>query len=266
MRNPGDVIGTYGKSRSLLFTGWFLAALFAGAGALVLSLVPGPGSTVRFDGDVSVLYRAGYGAIALGVVIALGTWWVVASQPVFVLHQNAIQARERKGTRTDFYADIEDLYTFYFGGIGYRATPQAPWVFIGARTSRYAELSRTLRMRHVEQRGERLYHELQAGGSVRFRALPDSVALSKTLFASRNMDHPMKMIELTRGHLTIEGKTIAIERIADVASNLWVERSQILDVDGGVFHTMHSNAVMSFDVLVALIARLQQDAASAARV
>ncbi|WP_437328275.1 hypothetical protein [Sorangium sp. So ce381] len=266
MHNPGDVIGTYGKSRSLLFTGWFLAALLAGAGALVLSLVPGPGSTVRFEGDVSVLYRAGYGAIALGVVIALGTWWVVGSQPVFVLHQNAIQARERKGTRTDFYADIEDLYTFYFGGIGYRATPQAPWVFIGARTSRYAELSKTLRMRHVEQRGERLYHELQAGRSVGFRALPDSVALSKTLFASRNMNHPMQRIELTRGHLTIEGKTIAIERIADVASNLWAERSQILDVDGRVFHTMHSNAVMSFDVLVTLIARLQQDAASAARV
>ncbi|WP_437685105.1 hypothetical protein [Sorangium sp. So ce176] len=76
----------------------------------------------------------------------------------------------------------------------------------------------------------------------------------------------MQRIEHTRGHLTIEGKSIAIGRIADVASNLWAERSQILDVDGGVFHTMHSNAVMSFDVLVTLIARLQQDAASAARV
>ncbi|MGK3989427.1 hypothetical protein WME99_40650 [Sorangium sp. So ce136] len=265
MQKPGNVLGTYGKSRSLLFTGWFLAALFAGAGALVLSLVPGPGSTVRFDGDVSVLYGVGYGAIALGVAIALGTWWAVSSQPVFVLHENAIQARERKGTRTDYYADIEDLYTFYFGGIGYRATPQAPWVFIGARSSRYAELSETLRMRHVEQRGERLYQELQAGRTVEFRALPDSVALSKTLFASRNMDYPMQRIELTRGHLTIQGKSIAIGRIADVTSNSWVERSQILDVDGGVFHTMHSNAVMSFDVLVALIARLQQDAASAAR-
>ncbi|WP_434041009.1 MULTISPECIES: hypothetical protein [Sorangium] len=74
----------------------------------------------------------------------------------------------------------------------------------------------------------------------------------------------MQRIELTRGHLTIEGKSIAIGRIVDVASNFWAERSQILDVDGGVFHTMHSNGVMSFDVLVTLIARLQQDTASEA--
>jgi hypothetical protein len=155
--------------------------------------------------------------------------------------------------------DIEDLYTFFFGGIGYPASMQAPWIFLAGRIHHFADLSQRLRALHVEKRGEQLYQDLMSGKSVAFRCLPDSVALSKSLFASRNMDHPKFNVDLTSSQLKVLDKRIDIQRISDITTNFWVEKSQMLDTDGRVFHTMHPTAVMSFDVLCSLIARLQED-------
>jgi hypothetical protein len=185
-------------------------------------------------------------------------WRLAASQPKFYLHEEAIRAVGRHGDRTDFYRDIEDLYTFFFGGIGYRASMQAPWIFLAGRIHRFADLSQRLRALHVEKRGEQLHQELMSGKRVAFRCLPDSVALSKSLFASRNMDHPTFNVELTSSQLKVLDKRIDIQRISDITTNFWVEKSQILDTDGRVFYTMHPTAVMSFDVLCSLIARLQE--------
>lgn len=253
----GPLIRTYGKSRSFLFVWWTLAVLFAAAGALVLSLVPGPGSTVRFDGNVSLLYGTAAGAFGLAVLFVVVPWLLTRSQPTYHLHEKGVRYVGPQGDRTDLYQDIEDLYVFDYGGFAYRATPQAPWCSAGGRVSALAELTQRLRALHAEHRAERLYQALLAGQTVSFRCLSDQVAFSKSVVASRNMDHATYPLELNCQELKIQGKAIPLQAIDDIRRNDWIEKSSIVDTEGRVLHTMHPTAVMSFDVLYTLLARLQ---------
>lgn len=256
----GPLIATYGKSRSFLLVGWCMAALFAGAGAVVLWLSTRIGPHLRFSGDVSLLPMVGSGALALGAAIAFFIWRLAASQPAFHLYENGIRASGPDGEHVTLYRDLEDLYSFHGGGIGYRASPGAPWTFIGSRIRRFAELSERLRSMQIKHRGEALQQQLQSGNAVVFRYVEDRVAQSKSMVASRNLDFPTCAIRLTASQLHIGQKSIDIARIAAIRTNSWTEKSHIVDVDGEVFHKIHPSAVLSFDLLQALIARRQQSA------
>ncbi|MDQ1813283.1 hypothetical protein RBA41_08200 [Massilia sp. CCM 9210] len=254
----GPLIATYGKSRSFLFVGWFMAALFAGVGVFVLWLTTRIGPNFRFSGDVSLLYTVGFGALALGAAIAFFIWRLAASQPTFQLFDNGIRASGPDGENVTLYRDLEDLYTFFYGGIGYRASANAPWTFIGSRIHKFGELSERLRSLQVAHRGEVLHQQLQAGKPAVFRYLEDSVAQSKSMVASRNMNFPTFEMTLSAHQLQIGQKSIGIDRIADIKTNLWTETSSIMDGDGKVFHKIHPSSILSFDLLRALIARQQQ--------
>ncbi len=260
MQNLGALIGTYGKSRSFLIVWWTLAALFAGAGALVLSLMANP--NLRFDGPKSLLYAIGFGGLGLGIVIAAVAWLLVAAQPKFYLHENAIRAVGPRGDRTVLYADIEDLYLFWNGGAAYRTTPAASWEFFGNRIARSADLKKRLRSLHAQHRGERLYQELMAGRAVQFRCIPASLAQSKRFFTGRNSQDRLTFnMELTASALKVQNDAIDVridvQRIGDLNVNLYNERLQILDTGGKVFYETFHPAIMSLDALWALIERLQ---------
>lgn len=256
----GPLIATYGKSRSFLLMGWLMAALFAGVGAFVLWLSTRIGPDFRFSGDVSLLYMAGFGALALGAAIALLIWRLAASQPRFALFGNGIRATGPDGEHITLYRDLEDVYSFFYGGIGYRESPGAPWIFIGSRIHRVAELSERLRSLQIRHRGERLHQQLLAGNTVVFRYVEDKVAQSKSMVASREMDFPTFDITLTADQLRIGQKSIDLARIANITTNGWMETSSIVDIDGNVFHKIHPSSVLSFGLLEALIARRQQAA------
>lgn len=256
----GSLIASYGKSRSFLVVGWFMAALFAVVGLFVLWLSTRIGPDFRFSGDVSLLYMVGFGALALGVATAFFIWRLAASQPTFHLFDKGIRASGPDGDNTVLYRDLQDLYSFFYGGIGYRAAPGAPWTFIGSRIHRFAELSERLASLQIQHRGEALYQQLRSGKPVIFRYVDDSVAQSKSVVATRTMDFPTHDITLTADQLQIGQKSIDIARIADIRTNLWTEKSSIVDVDGKVFHKIHPSAILSFALLHALFARRQQAA------
>lgn len=263
MTNAGPLIGTYGKSRSLQFAWYFLALLFAGTGAFVLSLIPRFGHDIKFTGDPALPYAIGFGGIGIATLICATTFILLRSQPAFLLYEEAIRVIRGKSDQTDRYADVEDLFLYPYGGFAFRRSPETPWVFAGGRVSRYAELTARLVEAHAKQRGERLFSELMNGHTIRFRCLPDRAAFSKSVIATRNLDYPTHDLVLTRHHMTVQGKSIPVKRIADMTTNWWIERSEIIDVDGNVFHKMHPAAIMSFHVLLELIGRLQQEPALA---
>lgn len=257
MPQVGPRIAVYGKGRSFLFVWWLLAALFAATGGSALFLAPRAGHQFAFGADAAVLYLAGSAFLALGVIVALGSWWRATTRPRFVLYENAITTIDRQGRRTDLYADLEDLFMFFWGGLGYRATPQDPWVIISSETPRYDELSTRLCELHVQKRGERLFDKLMAGQSASFRCVTDEVALSKSFLGSPTMDHPTYDLVLTAEQLRVQGRAIPMRSLAEAQADVWIARSAIVDANSNVFYSVHPAAVMSFDVLCRLIQRLQ---------
>lgn len=258
----GQLLGTYGKSRSFLIVGWFLAALFAGLGAYVLWLTTRVGQDFNYSGDIKSLYGTGFGALVLGIGIAILYWRLAASQPTFRLYEYGIRASKGGSDNVTLYRDLEDLFVFFYGGIAYRAAPGRPWFFIASRIHKMAELNRRLRSLQVEHRGEILEQRLDAGLPVVFRYFDDSVGRAKSFAATRNMDFPTHDLILTRNRLQIGQNSIALDRIQDITTGLWSETSKIVDVDGKVFFKIHPSSILSFDLLYCLIAR-QQNATAA---
>jgi hypothetical protein len=255
----GQLIGKYGQSRSFRIVLYGLALLFAAVGVFGLFLgMQAASGALRFDGDISILYKAGAGSIGVALLIALVTWRLTSSQPTFYLYENAIHAAGPKVDRVDRYEDIEDLFSFFWGGLGYRANPKAPWTFIAAnRISKYAQLRDYFTELHVEKRGPLLLNRLAAGETIRFRCVPEQVALSKSMVASRDMNFETYDLELNARSLKIKDKIIDVQRIGEFRGNLWTERCQIIDIDGRLWHSLHLTAIMSPKVLLFLIVNLQ---------
>lgn len=258
MLEKGRKIRKFGHSKSLRFVWIFFAVLIGGAGAFVLSCIPKVGESFNFSGDISILYKVGYGAIGVAGLIILITMLAMKSQASFVLYENAIQSMGKQGNRTDYFEDIEDLFIFLYGGFGYRTSEKNPWIYVGGKTSGYAQLTKSFRELHIKYRADKLFKELQEGKTVVFHYLSDSDAKSKSFAATRNLKLPTFDIKLTRHHLTINDTAIPIKRIAKIKTNYWFETSKIIDVEGNVFYKIHPAAIMSFDVLYHLLVRLQE--------
>ena len=238
---------------------------FGGVGLFILSLIPHIGKTLHFNGNISILYAAGFGTITIAITIVLITVIAIKSQPVFYVYENAIRSTGKQGDRTDLFADIEDLFIFLTGGFGYRTTCKSPWIFVGGRISGYGELTQKFRELHAKHRGDRLFQELKEGKTVIFHAISDEDARFKSNFASRNLNYPTFDIELTQYHLKIKDSVIPVHRIGEIKNNYWIEKSEMIDVEGNLFYKVHPAAVMSFDVLYDLLVRLQESAVDFSR-
>lgn len=258
MKEKGELLSKYGGSKSLIVVFTLLAVIFAAVGVFLLLLIPKVGKDFRFDGDISILYSTSYGMLGVAVVILAITIISIKSQPVFYLYEKAILSKSRGVEKLDYFSEISDLFIFLYGGFGYRVSIEDSWIYVGARTSKYADLKARFTEQHTIQRGEKLYQELMAGKTVTFYAISDWAAKSKSIFATRKLDYPLKKIELTRNQLEIDDKAIMIKEIADIKTNYWTEKQKIMNRSGAVLHSIHPAAIMSFDVLYYLIGELQE--------
>lgn len=260
MDSKGQLIAKFGQSKSIQFVWYFLAIIIASAGVLVLSLIPQITSgKMNFSGDISLLYMVGFGALAFATAIIGLTIILMRTQSTFEIYEYAIRSTGKKGERLDYYTDIEDIFLFLYGGFGYRVNPSEPWIFAGAKTSQYAKLASLLRERQSIQRAEKLYEQLRQGEKVIFRCFSNQDALSKSVAATRNLNFPVDELVLSQKALQFRGQTILLDQLADIKTNFWIERTEIIDVNGNSLLKLHPAAVLSFDLLCKLIARLQDD-------
>lgn len=255
--NKGKIISKHGSSISLTIVFSFLALLIAGAGALLLNVMRNPGD-LRFEGDPALVINIGYAAIAIGILIELGTAWSLSRQPKFTLFEHAIHARSGKIDRLDAYADIEDIYTFLYGGAGYR-THGGQWVFSGGRTSRLGTMTRNLIELQVKHRLPKLMDELRAGGTVTFQYLDERTAAAKSLVASRNLNYPTKPLKVSMNALEIEGRSIPVSELAAIRENPWTESMKLIDRSGKIFFKTHMSAIYSLDLLYRLLMQVQEE-------
>ncbi len=270
MQPYGNLISEHGKSKFYISIFVIPAVAFAGAGIFLLSLIPAiHAHKINFHGDTSILYGAGFGGILIAAAALLAGYLLLRSQPTFYLYEKAIRVVGKNIDRIDLYEDIEDLFIYDHSRVlqfCYRSSSHTPWIFADGRTHRYSFLKDEFLDLHTAHRGEKLFQAIQEGKTAIFHCLPDQVSWSKSwIVSSRNMDYPMYDIELNRNDLRIQDKTIPVKRIGDVKTNSWIERSQIVDVDGNVFHKTHSTAIISFNVLQKLLARIQKENQNASR-
>ncbi|MEY4565016.1 MAG: hypothetical protein RLZZ618_4293 [Pseudomonadota bacterium] len=260
-RQPGALLGRYRRSRMVLFGVGIPALVIAAIGLFVFWLITRIGRDgLSFSGDVSILYATGSGLVALGLVLLLVAVLQYRAMPSFELHEHAVRVQGGGHNQFDFYEDIEYLYVYLVGGMGYRGEGKLRWVWThGARLARYSEFIGRLSELHARYRGEKLYRALKVGQTVTLPCVPDAVARFKGLSALRSLNYKTFDITLTNKLLTIEGKSLPIERVADLNVNNWIDRSQIVDTEGKVFHAMHARALITGGVLFELIGRLQQD-------
>lgn len=260
MRDPGPILdhGNYGKSRS--FRGVGIAALifFGGATAFVFFLATKLPPGRDYDKNIGILHQAELLLGAITVLVGGGMLALLAAQVRVELHERAIRIVGRRREQTDFYGDLEDLHFAYMGNlVSYRATATTPWTILDGRITRFAELKKRLRQLQVAQRAPLLLARLQAGETVRFRYFSDFDALAQVHLNPRRLDQPTHEIELTARTLTVAGKTVDVARLGPVTTNLWLERARIVDVDGNVVHALHTTAILSLDLMCAVIAALQ---------
>ncbi len=260
-RELGPLVATYGPSRSFVGAGRALCAVFVVIGVLPLWLFSRIGHDgAKFDGDPNLLLATGVGLIVFGIVFERVISMMARRHVTVHVHENAMRAVSRGRDQVDFHEDIEDIYLVSTGLFGWRATPSSPWVIIDNRISKMAQLRQHLLGYQLAQRGERLWKQLHTQGRVTFHLVPDGAAKRQIWVNTRNVDHPVTDITLTPRELTIAGKTVAIARLRKMDRSIWHERVQFVDVDGNVIYETVSNAVLSLDLLLALIEELQRPA------
>jgi hypothetical protein len=254
----GPLVATYGTSRSFLGVGRLLAALFVVAGAFVLWLATRTGHEgLQFGGDPKLLQGVGFGLVAVGVAVERIFGTMARRHVTIHVHEHGVRAIGRERDQVDFHVDIEDIYLVSTGLFGWRASPTKPWVIVDNRVSKMAELRQHLLGLQLAQRGERLWNQLQAGGSVTFHMIPEAAVRRQIWVDARDVDHPVSDITLTPRELTIAGKTIALARLRKLDRGVQRERVKFIDVDGNAFYETQSNAILSIALLLALIEELQ---------
>jgi len=234
---------------------------FAGASALVFFMISQIGKPgVRYDGNVSTLYAVGFGGILITILVLLAGFLLTRNTTTFYLYERAIRSVGKGVDRTDLYEDIEDLYFYKYAVFGYRPSSNAPWIFGDGRIHRLGFLKDQLADRHAEYRSEKLFREIKEGRTAIFNCLPGGIAWYKSLVANTlNMNYPMHPLEVSSQYLRVQNKSIPIQRIGDVRTNIFIERTQIVDVDGNVFYQTHSTAILSLGALCGLLGKMQEE-------
>lgn len=256
MRELGHAIGRYGLSRSIVGVLWFMAAMFVIAGLGVLSLIPQIGRGLNFSGDVSILYASGFGAIALAPLFPLLSGVLYGPPTVYELFENALQVTVRKNTQVYFLEDIQDVYASLQRGIIFR-TADAPWVHILGSVSKIAELRGSFLELHAALRGTKLLADIRAGGVAEFRCFKEREVLLNTPIDLFRKVEPSQIVTLSATTLTFGETQLDIKTLADADVNLWLDRLNILDLNGQTVFSMSSKAFFSRYVLAWLLRALQ---------
>ena len=81
-------------------------------------------------------------------------------------------------------------------------------MFIGSRVHDSAQLCQHIRNAVVARRVPLHTEQVAKGRTEVFRALPDGVAMSESVSASRELDYPMRVLQLTSQALQIEAKQL----------------------------------------------------------
>ncbi|NHZ97945.1 hypothetical protein [Massilia sp. CCM 8734] len=248
----GALIASYDKGFPAAKIGWCVAVLLFAFGVFIFRVASQAHPDSAPDNVVYGLYAFGFAAMALAIGLGYLVWQLNAAQPAYYVFEHGIRTCDRDGEQTALYCDIEDVFSSNFVVLAFRISPRTPWIFLGNYPEQSAVL-KELHRRHMMERFANLFQQTLHGHTVVFRYFTRWFWLTKKTL----MNYPASEITLNKQQLTIGDKSITIDRIGDIQQSFWSQKATIMDKDGVVFHTMHGQAVLSFDVLLGVLRGLQ---------
>ncbi|MBK5000644.1 hypothetical protein IAE37_002920 [Pseudomonas sp. S31] len=283
----GALVGHYyyGKAAKI-FVIILVATLLLLAGAILYftTLLPangsGPvafttssGSTVRFDGQVSLLYFTSGLLAVLGLgVAALWAWHSRYRHSSYELFEKGI-AYTTKGVRTYVpFTEIEDLYLFSSGqmvmtgmitNLAFRRNASEPFHRVIEPLKRFHEFVQLFRELYLDARQPAVLQTLQAGGSVTFKYIATGEVWRKRV-SGNFLDAKTLPIVVTRDHLQVQGSQVSIASLRSMDTSTWSEKINLKDASGNTVLSTVATGIMNMDLFLNTLGLLMEDSAAQA--
>lgn len=254
----GTLVATYGPGHPLQGVGHAMAVVSAVTGVFILWSSTQDGPRANLNGNMWVLYASGLGALVLAAALWFLFRHLAAKGQTYQLFQKGISSHGPAGQFAAMYWDIEEWHESQYGNFAFRTSAQAPWITIGLRTRGRDDFRERMRLLHSEHRAGRLFYEMRTGEPVRFSYVDDKAAQVRNLAGPASREFPTFELTLDQRQLKIGQKAIDIGRIGDIGVNPITQKRTIINRDGTVFHTLHAQAITSFNVLQFMIIGIQQ--------
>lgn len=283
----GPMVGHYHYGKAAKIFVIILAAtmlLLAGAILYFSTLLPandsGPvefttssGSTMRFNGQVSLLYFTSglLAVLALGVS-ALYAWHSRYRHSSYELYEKGV-AYTTKGVRTYVpFTEIEDLYLFSSGqtvmtgmvtNLAFRRNASEPFHRVIEPLKRFFEFQQLFRELYLAARQPAVLQTLQAGGAVTFKYIATGEVWRKRI-SGNFLDAKTLPIVVSRDHLHVQGSEVSIASLRSLDTSNWSEKITLKDASGKTVLSTVATGIMNMDLFLNTLSLLIEDAAAQA--
>lgn len=277
----GQLVGTYRYGKGLkIFTIVFSLALLILAGLIVYfaTTLPvsssGPvtfttpsGSTMRFNGDVSMLYYTGalLAFIAVGIA-ALYAWHSRYRHSSYELYEQGI-AYTTKGVRTYVpFTEIEHLYLFASGqtmfsgmitNLAFRRNASEPFHRVIEPLKRFFEFQQLFRELYLDARQPAVLQTLHSGGTVTFEYADTSQVWRKRV-SGNFLDIKTLPIVVSRDYLQVQGSQVSMASLRSVDTSAWSEKVVIKDASGKPVLSTVATGILNMDLFLNTLALLME--------
>lgn len=256
----GARIAQMGWSRSQQIVWYFLAALFAGAGAALFYLNASVESGAMtstaspgFDVEMGELAIAVAAAIVLVVIFATVTTQRIA------IHEHGVIVRRRGRQQGILFRDMRDVYRGYpLGPIAFRTDENEPWVTISPRTSRFGRIVSAVLDGQLAGRGPWLLDELTAGRTVSFWVLESGAERAASWAFGRKQSSRIgkPRLALNAHGIYVDERYYPIDKTTAIHERLLRESWALSDGQGTIF-SAYPSAILSRDLFTAALNYVQ---------
>lgn len=269
----GELVGTYRYGKGLkIFTTLLSVALLVLA-ALILyfsttlpvngsgpvTLNTSSGTTLRFNGEVSMLYFTSALLAFLGLgILALYAWHSRYRHSSYELYEQGI-AYTTKGERTYVpFSEIEDLYLFASGqtvftglitNLAFRRNASEPYHRVIDPLKGFFEFQQLFREFYLAARQPAVLQTLQAGGTVTFQ-YADTAQVWRKRMSGNFLDIKTLPIVVSRECLLVQGSQVSIASLRSVDTSAWSEKVVIKDASGKPVLSTVATGILNMDLFL----------------
>lgn len=281
VETTGGVVGSYRYGKGLkIFTTVLGVSLLVLAGLILyfsttlpahstgpVTLNTPQGTTLRFNGQVSLLYYTSALLALLGVgVMALYAWHSRYRHSSYELYEKGI-AYTTKGQRTFVpFSEIEELYLFGSGqtvfsgmitNLAFRRNASEPFHRVIEPLKDFYNFLQLFRELFLAARKPAVLQTLNSCGTVTFKYI-DTAQVWRKRVSGNFLDVKTLPIELSRDYLSVQGNQVSIASLRSIDTSAWSEKVVIKDASGKPVLSTVATGILNMDLFLDTLGMLIQ--------